>query len=104
MLKHNLRTGMGYGFSYSFIDFSGGVCEPPHRLQYVEKVKRLSRCAECHLTFLTGAIKSRYAHMCSNGTCAAMAHVQQWHMCSNGTCAAMAHVRVSIPNWCELEV
>ena len=25
--------------------------------------------------------------MCSNGTCAAMAHVQQWHMCSNGTCA-----------------
>ena len=25
--------------------------------------------------------------MCSNGTCAAMAHVQQWHMCSSGTCA-----------------
>ena len=70
MREHNLRTGMGYGFSYSFIDFSGGVCEPPHRLQYVEKVKRLSRCVECHLTFLTGAIKSRYAHMCSNGTCA----------------------------------
>ena len=70
MLEHNLRTGMGYGFSYSFIDFSGGVCEPPHRLQYVEKVKRLSRCVECHLTFLTGAIKSRYAHMCSSGTCA----------------------------------
>ena len=70
MREHNLRTGMGYGFSYSLIDFSGGVCEPPHRLQYVEKVKRLSRCAECHLTFLTGAIKSRYAHMCSNGTCA----------------------------------
>ncbi len=20
--------------------------------------------------------------MCSNGTCAAMAHVQQWHMCA----------------------
>ena len=87
MREHNLRTSMGYGFSYSFIDFSGGVYEPPHRLQYVEKVKRLSRCVECHLTFLTGAIKSRYAHMCSNGTC-----------------AAVAHVRVSIPNWCELEV
>ena len=70
MREHNLRTGMGYGFSYSLIDFSGGVCEPPHRLQYVEKVKRLSRCVECHLTFLTGAIKSRYAHMCSSGTCA----------------------------------
>ena len=82
MREHNLRTGMGYGFSYSLIDFSGGVYEPPHRLQYVEKVKRLSRCVECHLTFLTGAIKSRYAHMCSNGTCAAVAHVQQWHMCA----------------------
>ena len=46
MREHNLRTGMGYGFSYSFIDFSGGVYEPPHRLQYVEKVKRLSRCVE----------------------------------------------------------
>ena len=25
-------------------------------------------------------------------------------MCDTRTCAAMAHVRVSIPNWCELEV
>ena len=76
MREHNLRTGMGYGFSYSLIDFSGGVCEPPHRLQYVEKVKRLSRCVECHLTFLTGAIKA------DTRTCAAVAHVQQWHMCA----------------------
>ena len=37
MREHNLRIGMGYGFSYSLIDFSGGVCEPPYRLQYVEK-------------------------------------------------------------------
>ena len=33
-------------------------------------------------SYRTDAIKSRYAHMCSNGTCA-----------RNGTCAAMAHVQ-----------